>query len=71
MQEPQNVACQQVTPPKKTSEGQSTEPSSLNDKSNENPVKRTTIELTEELRVCVEANQLKALERAKTQALAS
>jgi hypothetical protein len=71
MQEPQNVACQQVTPPKKTSKGQSTEPSSLNDKSNENPVKRTTIELTEELRVDVEANQLKALERAKTQTLAS
>jgi hypothetical protein len=51
-----------VIPPKETCEGQSTEPSSLNEKSNENTVKRTAIELTEELRVSVEANQLKALE---------
>jgi hypothetical protein len=60
-----------MTPPKETSEGQSTKPSSLNEKSNENTVKRTAIELTEELRARIEANRLKALERAKARALAA
>jgi hypothetical protein len=70
-QEPQNFVVQQMTPPKETSEGQSTKPSSLNEKSNENTVKRTAIELTEELRARIEANRLKALERAKARALAA
>jgi TIMELESS-interacting protein len=60
-----------VTPPTETSERQNAEPSSLNEKSNENTVKRTAVELTEEQKARMEANRLKALERAKTRAHAA
>lgn len=60
-----------MTQPKETSEGQNTEPSSLNEKCNENTVKRTAVELSEEQRARMEANRLKALERAKARALAA
>ncbi|KAF3341254.1 TIMELESS-interacting protein [Carex littledalei] len=70
-EEPEAVDGQEVTQPKETSDGQNTEPSSLNEKSNESTVKRTAVELTEEQRARIAANRLKALERAKARALAA